>query len=111
MPAGPRAAMASLHFAEPQDGALAALSDRERDEALQFCARSGLALFVPRDLAPQRLAVDAAKNLERLHLLHETYGRVTAALQGIDFIALKGITQCEFFGIDPTQRAQYDIDL
>ena len=32
-------------------------------------------------------------------------------LRGIDFVALKGITQCGLFGIDPERRAQYDIDL
>src|SRR5262249_1124387 len=103
--------MASLHFAEPDRKAFAQLKERERRGALDFVSRSQLALFVDRDLASERLAKDAAKNCERLRILLDTYQELAATLRGIEFVALKGITQCELFGIDPERRAQYDIDL
>ncbi len=51
----------------------------------------------------------ARKNLLRLRMAEATYRRV-ACLPG-ECIALKGISQCELFGIRPEDRAQYDIDL
>jgi MFS family permease len=103
--------MASLHFADPDERALAQLDHRGRREALEFLARSQLALFIRRDLAPERLAEDAIKNRKRLAILLDTYREVAATLREIEFVALKGITQCDVFGIDPERRAQYDIDL
>ena len=62
-----------------------------------------------RDLLPRAAARDAANNLLRLRVLEETY-RELADLP-VEFVALKGITQCELFGIRPEDRAQSDIDL
>ena len=76
--------------------------------ALDFCHHAGLTLLV-RDLLPPAAARDAANNLLRLRVLEETY-RELAGLP-VDFVALKGITQCELFGIRPEDRAQSDIDL
>src|SRR4051794_39302111 len=107
--------MAALHFTDPRADPLARLTDKDWREALDFACRSQLALFLPREFAPERFAASldhaAAKNRERLRLLLETYRQVSQTLNGIEFLALKGVTQCALFGIDPERRAQYDIDL
>ena len=108
MPVGAAAALAALHFAEPRPEALVRLTDAEREVALDFCHHAGLSLLV-RDIQPAATARDAANNLLRLCVLKETYGRL--AVLPVDFVALKGITQCELFGIRPEDRAQSDIDL
>ena len=108
LPVGAAAALAALHFTEPRPEALARLNDRERIGALDFCHHAGLALLV-REVLPAATARDAANNLLRLRALEETY-RQLAGLP-VEFVALKGITQCEFFGIRPEDRAQSDIDL
>jgi Uncharacterised nucleotidyltransferase len=104
MPAGAAAALAALHFTEPRPETLARLTDHERVEARDFCRHAGIALLVP-NVEPE----DAANNLLRLRTLEATY-RELASL-GIDFLALKGITQCDLFGIRPEDRGQSDIDL
>jgi MFS family permease len=108
LPAGAAAALAALHFTEPRPEALARLSEREREVALDFCHHSGLTLLL-RDGLPPAAARDAAHNLLRLGVLEETY-RQLAGLP-VEFVALKGITQCDLFGIRPQERAQSDIDL
>ncbi|HEY1493500.1 MAG TPA: nucleotidyltransferase family protein [Candidatus Solibacter sp.] len=108
LPVGAAAALASLHLAEPHPEALARLHHAQRVAALDFCHHAGLALLV-RDVLPEATARDAANNLLRLRTLEETY-RQLAALP-VEFVALKGITQCELFGIRPEDRAQSDIDL
>ena len=97
-----------MHLAEPRPEVLASLAEDERLAALDFCHHAGLTLLV-RDLLPPAAARDAANNLLRLRVLEETY-RELASLP-VDFVALKGITQCELFGIRPEDRAQSDIDL
>jgi hypothetical protein len=108
LPAGAAAALAALHFAEPRPEALVRLTDGEREEALDFCHHSGLTLLL-RDVLPPAAARDAANNLLRLRVLDTTY-RQLAGLP-VEFVALKGITQCALFGIRPADRAQSDIDL
>jgi Uncharacterised nucleotidyltransferase len=108
LPVGAAAVLAALHFAEPRREALAQLPEAERVAALDYCHHAGLALLV-RDILPAETARDAANNLLRLRVLEETYRRV--ADLPVDFVALKGITQCELFGIRPEDRAQSDIDL
>ena len=108
MPAGAAAVLAALHLAEPRPEALTRLNDGERDAALDFCHHSGLTLLV-RDWLPAATARDAANNLQRLRVLDSTY-RWLASLP-VDFVALKGSTQCALFGIRPEDRAQSDIDL
>jgi Uncharacterised nucleotidyltransferase len=105
---GAAAALAALHFAEPRPEALARLTDDERVAALDFCHHAGLTLLVP-GLLPAATARDAANNLLRLHVLEATYQWL--ADLPVDFVALKGITQCALFGINPKDRAQADIDL
>jgi hypothetical protein len=108
LPAGAAAVLAALHFGEPRPEALARLTDAERVEALDYSHHAGLALLV-REVLPEATACDAANNLLRLRILEETYRRL-ADLR-VDSVALKGITQCELFGIRPEERAQSDIDL
>jgi hypothetical protein len=108
LPAGAAAALAALNFSEPRPEALARLTDRERIAALDFCRHSGIALLVP-GVLPEATARDAANNLLRLRTLEETYREI--ARLPVDFVALKGITQCDLFGIRREDRAQSDIDL
>jgi putative nucleotidyltransferase-like protein len=108
LPAGAAAALAALHFTEPRTEGLMRLTDRERVEALDFCHHAGLTLLV-REVLPAATARDAANNLLRLRGLEATY-RQLAGLP-VEFVALKGITQCELFGIRPEDRAQADIDV
>jgi hypothetical protein len=100
--------LAALHFGEPRPEALARLTDAERVAALDYCHHAGLALLV-RDVLPEATARDAANNLLRLRVLEETYRRL--ADLPVEFVALKGITQCELFGIRREDRAQSDVDL
>jgi hypothetical protein len=108
LPAGAAAVLAALHLAEPRPEALTCLNDGERAAALDFCHHAGLTLLVP-DVLPAATARDAANNLLRLRVLDTTY-RWLAGLP-VEFVALKGITQCPLFGIRPQDRAQSDIDL
>jgi hypothetical protein len=106
LPAPVAAVLAALHFREPDTARLAGLGEEGRREARDYCDRQGLTLLL-RDILPVEDAAD--KNRLRLQVAEETYRRV-ASLPG-EFVALKGLTQCEPFGIRPEDRAQYDIDL
>jgi hypothetical protein len=102
------AVLAALHFCEPAADRLIGLDDDGLREALAWCDRQGLTLQLRRIL-PEAVAETARKNRLRLAMAEATYRRL-ASLPG-EFIALKGIAQCELFGIRPEDRAQYDIDL
>ena len=95
---GAAAALAALHLAEPRPEALARPMMTSGLEALDFCHHAGLTLLV-RDVLPAATARDAANNLLRLRVLEETYRRLAGL--PVDFVALKGITQCALFGIRP----------
>jgi len=107
LPAAAAAVLAALHFREPSTK-LVELSGDDRRDALTYADRHGLTLLL-RGILPKETADAALKNRLRLQVAEETYRRL-AGLAG-DFVALKGITQCELFGIRPEDRAQYDIDL
>ena len=120
LPRGPAAALAALHLGEPQPDGLARLNDREWRDALDFCARSQITLALrrrARDTMPVwvREVTDQnlAHNLERLRRLHELYRFLSEQLaaEGIEFLALKGLTHSPQFGSEPQDRPQYDIDL
>ena len=102
------AVLAALHFRKSSAAQLRELREAERQEVLDWCDRQGLTLLL-RDVLPDTVAERARKNRLRLQTAQETYRRLSD-LPG-EFIALKGITQCELFGIRPEDRAQYDIDL
>jgi hypothetical protein len=108
LPAGAAAVLAALHFAEPRPEGLVRLTGGEREVALDFCHHAGLTLLV-REVHPEATERDAANNLLRLRALEETYSWLAGL--PVDFVALKGITQCDLFGIRPADRAQSDIDL
>ena len=107
LPAPVAAVLAALHFREPS-ALLSTLGGSDRQEALNYADRHGLTLLL-RGIWPDEIAEPARKNRLRLQVAEQTYRRV-ANLPG-EFAALKGITQCELFGIRPEDRAQYDIDL
>ena len=108
LPVEAAAVLAALHFREPRTQWLAGLGEPEQRRAVDFCDRAGLTLLL-RGVLPEATACAAAKNLLRLRAAERTYARLTK-LPG-EFLALKGITQCELFGIRAEDRAQYDIDL
>jgi len=106
---GPVAAvLAALHFRKSSPARLLELNETERRDALAWSDRQGLTLLLG-DVLPEEVAERARKNRARLQVAEETYRRL-ADLPG-EFVALKGITQCELFGIRAEDRAQYDIDL
>lgn len=61
----------------------------------------------------ERTDADSAKNLQRLEQAEALYraldGRLKAA--GIEYLALKGVTQCPAYGTPAALRVQFDIDL
>ena len=98
------ACLAALRFSGARTDALGRLSEREWREALDFCDRARLTLFLAGaagDAMPEwvreRVARDAVKNRERLARLEGLYREVAARLSaaGIEFLALKGITHSE----------------
>ena len=120
LPRGPAAALAALHLRDPRPNALARLSDREWRQALEFCYRSRLALFLraaAREAMPawvrDQLDRDSRGNGERLQPLRDTYRAIDERFRaaGIDYVALKGLAHCPLFDVEPGERAQYDIDL
>jgi hypothetical protein len=120
VPRGVSAALAALHFREPNLAALANLSDAEWRDALRFTDQSQLTLplrSVAREAMPpwvqQRTDACAARNLERLRRVEALYRALDERLKaaGVDYLALKGLTQCLLFGASPGDRVQYDIDL
>ena len=116
IPPGPGAALAALHLSEPRTDLLARLDGREARETLAYCDRSQITLAVHRaapDFLAGEMASRAEKNLARLRNLVSIYARLHEWLggAGLEFVALKGITQCALSGIRPEDRTQYDIDL
>jgi hypothetical protein len=120
LPTGPAAVLAALHLGEPRPDALTRLDGSQWRAALDFCNRSQLTLALRRrayeamppwvrGIADQNLA----HNLERLRVVEDLYHSVSQRLRtaGVEFVALKGLTQCPLFGSQPQDRPQYDIDL
>ena len=112
--------LAALHLAEPRAEALGRLSDGQWREALDFCDRSRLTLFLRsrfRDKLPpevrERTDRNAAGNVARLEQIEARYRELAAQLAGAgaEFIAIKGVTHSALFGTALEHRAQYDIDL
>jgi predicted MFS family arabinose efflux permease len=117
IPRGPLAALAALRLDEPSLEALASLDAREWDEALRFCDRAQLTLALreaARGAMPEairdRTDCDAAKATERRGRALGLYRDLARWLggEGIDFVALKGITHDDLL---PYPRVQFDIDL
>jgi MFS family permease len=118
--AGAAAALASLHLSEPRTDLLARLSDREARETLAYCDRSQLTLAVRNaapDFQPAEMTERAEKNRVRLQVVQSLYQWLRNLLMApekgdpLEFVVLKGITQCALSGIRLEDRAQYDVDL
>src|ERR1017187_1783418 len=118
LPAGPRAALAALHLSDPRSPTH--LSDRQWCEALAFCDRSQITLALrqrARDAMPVWVREIVDRNLEhniqRLRVTEDLYRSIAQRLAsaGVDFLALKGLTQCPLFASQPQDRPQYDIDI
>lgn len=113
-------ALSALHLRHPRPDLLAALSDAEWREALNFTDRTQLTLplrLAARDAMPawvrERVDACAARNLERLRKFEALYRGIDDRLRaaGIDYLALKGLTHCPDFGVGAETRVQYDLDL
>jgi MFS family permease len=89
-----------------------------RDAILHGVALHGVALrdearaAIPKAVR-DRLDRNAQDNLERLRRTEELYRTIAERFgaAGIPFLALKGLTQCQWVGVPPETRAQYDIDI
>jgi len=114
LPAGPRAALAALHLTDPRPELLHQLDNKAIRETLLFCDRSQMSLCVrlaAPNFAIEEMASRAEKNRVRLRKIEGTYEFVRRVLAGLDYVALKGITNCAHAHLRPEDRAQYDIDL
>jgi MFS family permease len=115
LPPSAAAALAALHLTEPRPDLLARLGEREARDALAFCDRSQLGLslrLAAPDFRPDEMNTRAEKNVVRLRIVESAYRLVRDLLcPSLDFVALKGITQCALAGMRPEDRAQYDVDI
>ena len=117
LPPGAAAALAALHLGEPRPELLTRLDEHEALDALTYCDRSQLSLplhlVVPAFLSHE-MSARAAKNVVRLRGLESVYGairKLLAAPAALDYVALKGITQCALSGMRLEDRVQHDVDL
>lgn len=112
-------------MAEPRLDLLQSLSEHDWRDALDFADRSQLTLIfravtlssgtdpsLPESVR-QRLDRNAQDNVVRLQRTEELYRALTERFHaaGIEFLALKGLTQCHWIGVPPESRMQSDIDL
>jgi hypothetical protein len=120
LPAGPAAILAALHMRDPQPDALATLSDADWRLGMEFADQSSLTLILRREAAAflppelrDRTTVDAGKNRHRLRRTEGLYRSLDERLRsaGIEYLALKGLTQCPEFGTPAELRVQFDVDL
>jgi MFS family permease len=112
--------LAALHLSQPRTDGLVLLDEGQWRKALAFCDRSRLTLALrekAREVMPHwvrgRTDENASKNLQRLTRIEDAYRELAGVLEAanVEFLALKGITQCALFGGRPDLRPQYDIDL
>jgi MFS family permease len=110
----------SLRFRSPQREGLARLSEDDWKRALRFSDRAHLTLALGiacRDHLPEwvglRIDRNLRENAQRWERVKVAYREASAAFEdaGLDFLVLKGFSQCPDFVCDPRQRAQYDLDL
>jgi MFS family permease len=120
LPRGHAAVLAALHLADPRGEGLGRLTEQEWRTALDFTNRSMLTLILRRQFrdamppwAREQTDRDAGHNRQRLTCIQEMYRSIGEWLgaRGVEFAALKGVTQCPHFGAHLEDRVQYDIDL
>lgn len=114
-----RAILDALRFSS-HPLSLGQLSEPQWKKALAFCDRTQLTLplalkrseHLP-DWVNTRLEANLTANAERWSRLKSTYTECAAAFEaaGLDFIVLKGFSQCPLFVEEPVCRVQYDLDL
>jgi MFS family permease len=122
LPEGPAAVLAALHLSEPRTELLAGLSQREAHAALAYADRSQISLVL-RGVAPEFLADELAQRAEKNRVrvrtvldlyrwLGEVLGEPLPHGRGsLEFLALKGMTQCALSGMRLEDRAQTDVDI
>lgn len=112
--------LGGLRFSSPQREALGGLTEAEWKKALAFCDRAHLTLPVGlacRDALPEpvrsRIDLNLANNALRWERTKAEYSQVARALEaeGLEFLVLKGFSQCPGFVCNPRHRAQNDLDL
>ena len=110
----------TLHFATPRLDVLNSLTDAQWRELIHFCHRTQLAIpfaLQCRDRLPpwvaDRFEKDLVNNAERWRRTKRAYRNISRAFAaaGLEFVTLKGFTHAPAFVVDPSHRAQYDLDL
>jgi hypothetical protein len=109
-----------LQLREPNTANLRDLSDREWSDLLDFCDLAHLALPLAKllpDTLPhwviERLGQNVIDNAHRFKRVKSTYKEVAEVLSqvGVDYIVIKGFTQCPSYIELPKFRVQSDLDL
>ena len=110
----------SLRFRSPERDGLARFSEADWKKALRFSDRAHLTLALGAECRGQlpewvceRIDRNLSDNARRWERMKAAYREAGAAFEnaGLDFLVLKGFSQCPDFVCDPRQRAQYDLDL
>ena len=110
----------SLSLSSPESERLKQLSADDWRNALRFSDRAHLTLALGvacGDHLPEwvreRIEVNLSDNAQRWEQAKTAYCEAAAAFEnaGLEFVVLKGFSQCPDFVNDPRQRAQYDLDL
>ena len=114
------ALISALQLHEPNTALLRELSDQKWSDLLAFCDLAHLVLPLAKlstDTLPQwvieRLSMNVADNAQRFQLIKATYKEVAEALsaRGVEYIVIKGFTQCPNYVELPEFRFQSDLDL
>jgi hypothetical protein len=114
------AVISALQLREPNTALLRAVSDQKWADLLVFCDLAHLALPLAElsaDTLPQwvveRLSVNVADNAQRFQRIKTTYKEVAEVLsaRGVEYIVIKGFTQCPNYVQLPKFRFQSDLDL
>ena len=105
---------------DPRRDGFGRLTDSDWRVAAEFSDRAGITLLLRRSarehLSPwlrSRTTLDIEKNQERLRRAEELYRALDRRLRaaGLEYLALKGLTQCPHYGTPAELRVQCDIDL
>ncbi len=120
LPSYARAVLAALRFSPSRLDLLAGLSAEEWEKALAFSDRTQLTLPLGLlndarwpEAVRRRLDRNLAGNAERWRRTRSAYSELAGAYGAaeIEFVVLKGFSQCPLFVSHPRYRAQYDLDL